>query len=163
MAGIPCLITGAARLPGFHVCVGSGGERLAPEWYKEKGNMTICFCGIHFKWGSLIVMNPECATVRACILAILLGIDCIRFSKCCSSFFDSFEKHNLVYFPLLMRACEVEDNFIGQTILPFLIFFMNDKTLAFQSNTSDSIASCVLPVVSSLLADDTLFLEANFV
>ncbi|KAL0921081.1 hypothetical protein M5K25_008113 [Dendrobium thyrsiflorum] len=28
---------GAARLPGFHVCVGSGGERLLPEWYSEKG------------------------------------------------------------------------------------------------------------------------------
>ncbi|KAG4982273.1 hypothetical protein JHK87_027022 [Glycine soja] len=26
-----------ARLPGFHVCVGSGGERLLPEWYTEKG------------------------------------------------------------------------------------------------------------------------------
>lgn len=28
---------GAARLPGFHVCVGSGGERLLPEWYTGKG------------------------------------------------------------------------------------------------------------------------------
>ncbi|KAJ7554972.1 hypothetical protein O6H91_05G017900 [Diphasiastrum complanatum] len=28
---------GAARLPGFHVCVGSGGERLLPEWYTKKG------------------------------------------------------------------------------------------------------------------------------
>eukprot|EP01018_Ginkgo_biloba_P016200 Gb_02116 [translate_table: standard] len=28
---------GAARLPGFHVCVGSGGERQTPEWYAEKG------------------------------------------------------------------------------------------------------------------------------
>lgn len=28
---------GAARLPGFYVCVGSGGERLPPEWYMEKG------------------------------------------------------------------------------------------------------------------------------
>ncbi|PQP94768.1 monodehydroascorbate reductase seedling isozyme [Prunus yedoensis var. nudiflora] len=28
---------GAARLPGFHVCVGSGGERLLPEWYVKKG------------------------------------------------------------------------------------------------------------------------------
>ncbi|XP_042402898.1 monodehydroascorbate reductase 3, cytosolic-like isoform X1 [Zingiber officinale] len=27
----------AARLPGFHVCVGSGGERLLPAWYSEKG------------------------------------------------------------------------------------------------------------------------------
>ncbi|PWA51381.1 monodehydroascorbate reductase [Artemisia annua] len=28
---------GAARLPGFHVCVGSGGEPQPPEWYTEKG------------------------------------------------------------------------------------------------------------------------------
>ncbi|KAH9311285.1 hypothetical protein KI387_026320, partial [Taxus chinensis] len=28
---------GAARLPGFHVCVGGGGERQPPEWYFEKG------------------------------------------------------------------------------------------------------------------------------
>ncbi|TVU04563.1 hypothetical protein EJB05_47678 [Eragrostis curvula] len=27
----------AARLPGFHTCVGSGGEKLLPEWYAEKG------------------------------------------------------------------------------------------------------------------------------
>ncbi|XP_052171357.1 monodehydroascorbate reductase, chloroplastic/mitochondrial [Diospyros lotus] len=26
-----------ARLPGFHTCVGSGGERQTPEWYKEQG------------------------------------------------------------------------------------------------------------------------------
>ncbi|XP_061337811.1 monodehydroascorbate reductase, chloroplastic/mitochondrial [Gastrolobium bilobum] len=26
-----------ARLPGFHTCVGSGGERQTPEWYKENG------------------------------------------------------------------------------------------------------------------------------
>lgn len=29
---------GAARLPGFHCCVGSGGEKLLPESYKQKGN-----------------------------------------------------------------------------------------------------------------------------
>ncbi|KAM5585896.1 monodehydroascorbate reductase [Rosa sericea] len=28
---------GAVRLPGFNVCVGSGGEKLLPEWYVEKG------------------------------------------------------------------------------------------------------------------------------
>ncbi|KAK9723821.1 hypothetical protein RND81_05G027900 [Saponaria officinalis] len=37
---------GAARLPGFHVCVGSGGERLLPEWYKEKGIELILKTGI---------------------------------------------------------------------------------------------------------------------
>ncbi|XP_043715217.1 monodehydroascorbate reductase, chloroplastic/mitochondrial-like [Telopea speciosissima] len=26
-----------ARLPGFHTCVGSGGERQTTEWYKENG------------------------------------------------------------------------------------------------------------------------------
>ncbi|KAL3001757.1 hypothetical protein AAZX31_08G018100 [Glycine max] len=26
-----------ARLPGFHTCVGSGGERQTPGWYKENG------------------------------------------------------------------------------------------------------------------------------
>ncbi|XP_057478446.1 LOW QUALITY PROTEIN: monodehydroascorbate reductase, chloroplastic/mitochondrial-like [Actinidia eriantha] len=26
-----------ARLPGFHTCVGSGGERQTPEWYNEQG------------------------------------------------------------------------------------------------------------------------------
>ncbi|GLC35869.1 hypothetical protein PLESTB_000514300 [Pleodorina starrii] len=30
-------LLGAARLPGFHTCVGVGGERQAPEWYTEKG------------------------------------------------------------------------------------------------------------------------------
>lgn len=26
-----------ARLPGFHTCVGSGGDRQLPEWYKDNG------------------------------------------------------------------------------------------------------------------------------
>merc|ERR1719428_1026915 len=26
-----------ARLPGFHTCVGGGGDRQTPEWYKEQG------------------------------------------------------------------------------------------------------------------------------
>merc|ERR1719401_1777498 len=26
-----------ARLPGFHTCVGGGGERQTSEWYTEKG------------------------------------------------------------------------------------------------------------------------------
>lgn len=34
---------GAARLPGFYVCVGGGGERLLPEWYTEKGKLVCKF------------------------------------------------------------------------------------------------------------------------
>ena len=33
------VLKGTARLPGFHTCVGSGGERLLPDWYKEKGTV----------------------------------------------------------------------------------------------------------------------------
>lgn len=62
---------GAARLPGFHTCVGSGGERLLPEWYSEKGIELILntevvkvdlskktltsAAGINFKYGTLII------------------------------------------------------------------------------------------------------------
>lgn len=28
---------GPPRLPGFHACVGGGGEKQTPDWYKEKG------------------------------------------------------------------------------------------------------------------------------
>lgn len=28
---------GPARLPGFHTCVGGGGQKQTPEWYEEKG------------------------------------------------------------------------------------------------------------------------------
>eukprot|EP00177_Eucheuma_denticulatum_P002598 GFKZ01004662.1.p1 GENE.GFKZ01004662.1~~GFKZ01004662.1.p1 ORF type:complete len:502 (+),score=77.07 GFKZ01004662.1:81-1586(+) len=31
------LMKAAVRLPGFHTCVGGGGERHVPEWYAEKG------------------------------------------------------------------------------------------------------------------------------
>ena len=36
---------GAARLPGFHACVGGGGERQTPEWYTEKGEVASRGCG----------------------------------------------------------------------------------------------------------------------
>ncbi|CAN8075493.1 unnamed protein product [Agarophyton chilense] len=31
------LMNPKARLPGFHTCVGSGGDRQPPEWYKQHG------------------------------------------------------------------------------------------------------------------------------
>lgn len=39
-------LQGGARLPGFHTCVGAGGERQLPEWYAEKG--------ITFKTGATV-------------------------------------------------------------------------------------------------------------
>lgn len=37
--------TGPARLPGFHVCAGTGNDILLPEWYSAKGNATILLVG----------------------------------------------------------------------------------------------------------------------
>lgn len=34
------LVKEAVRLPGFHTCVGSGGDRQPPEWYTENGIVT---------------------------------------------------------------------------------------------------------------------------
>ncbi|XP_038904751.1 monodehydroascorbate reductase, seedling isozyme-like [Benincasa hispida] len=70
-----------ARLPGFHVCVGSGGERLLPEWYKENGIELIL---------STEIVNADLAAkalISACgdtykyqILIIATGSTVIRLS-----------------------------------------------------------------------------------
>lgn len=78
-------LAGTARLPGFHVCVGSGGERLAPEWYKEKGDTflghqtdSMSELGYFF---SLILLLPISSvsfqTVKCCIGVVLSGIELI--------------------------------------------------------------------------------------
>ncbi|XP_057733701.1 monodehydroascorbate reductase, chloroplastic/mitochondrial-like isoform X1 [Arachis stenosperma] len=67
-----------ARLPGFHTCVGSGGERQTPEWYQEKGiemlyqdpvkdidieKQTLTTnSGKHLKYGSLIIATGSSAS-----------------------------------------------------------------------------------------------------
>lgn len=34
------LVKDSVRLPGFHTCVGSGGDRQTPDWYSENGIVT---------------------------------------------------------------------------------------------------------------------------
>lgn len=45
-----------ARLPGFHTCVGGGGERQTPEWYAEKG--------VTFIQGKATGLDLEAKTVK---------------------------------------------------------------------------------------------------
>ncbi|GLT67339.1 hypothetical protein SLA2020_396550 [Shorea laevis] len=67
---------GAARLPGFHVCVGTGGETLFPEWYAGKGielvlsteivkanlaSQTLLSMGGIFKYQTLIIATGSTA------------------------------------------------------------------------------------------------------
>ncbi|KAK4281626.1 hypothetical protein QN277_013095 [Acacia crassicarpa] len=70
-----------ARLPGFHVCVGSGGERLLPEWYAEKGIELILSTEIvkaDLASKSLITAAGE--TINYQILIIATGSTVIRLS-----------------------------------------------------------------------------------
>lgn len=48
---------GGARLPGFHTCVGGGGERQAPEWYTEKGEVT-CASRISYYLDKYHILYP---------------------------------------------------------------------------------------------------------
>ena len=51
-------VAAPARLPGFHVCVGSGGERQLPEWYKDNGK-ALSFFGFFF-----LLFNPTLLQLR---------------------------------------------------------------------------------------------------
>jgi monodehydroascorbate reductase (NADH) len=70
-----------ARLPGFHVCVGSGGERLLPEWYKEKGIELILRTEIvKADLAAKILTSAAGETFKYQILIIATGSSVIRLT-----------------------------------------------------------------------------------
>ncbi|XP_022972689.1 monodehydroascorbate reductase, seedling isozyme [Cucurbita maxima] len=70
-----------ARLPGFHVCVGSGGERLLPEWYKEKGIELILSTEIvEANLSAKTLKSASGAIFKYQILIIATGSTAIRLS-----------------------------------------------------------------------------------
>ncbi|KAI3696687.1 hypothetical protein L6452_29169 [Arctium lappa] len=70
---------GAARLPGFHVCVGSGGERLSPEWYTEKGITLILSTEIvKADLASKSLTSAACETFKYEVLIIATGSTVLR-------------------------------------------------------------------------------------
>ncbi|KAJ8899600.1 hypothetical protein K2173_018574 [Erythroxylum novogranatense] len=72
---------GTARLPGFHVCVGSGGERLLPEWYKEKGIELILSTQIvKADLGSKSLISEAGEVFKYNILIIATGSTVIRLT-----------------------------------------------------------------------------------
>ncbi|PHU08770.1 Monodehydroascorbate reductase [Capsicum chinense] len=51
-------LSGAARLPGFNVCVGSGEEKQLPKWYAEKdlaSKTLVSAAGESFKYRKLVI------------------------------------------------------------------------------------------------------------
>ncbi|KAG9455055.1 hypothetical protein H6P81_007959 [Aristolochia fimbriata] len=70
-----------ARLPGFHVCVGSGGERLLPEWYTQKGIELILSTEIvKADLASKILTSASGATFKYDTLIIATGSTVIKLT-----------------------------------------------------------------------------------
>ncbi|XP_072986734.1 monodehydroascorbate reductase 3, cytosolic [Typha latifolia] len=98
---------GAARLPGFHVCVGSGGERLLPEWYSEKGIELILSTEIvKADLNSKTLSSAAGATFTYDILIISTGSSVIRLSDFGVQGADS---NNIFY----LREIEDADNLVA--------------------------------------------------
>ncbi|XP_044979358.1 monodehydroascorbate reductase 3, cytosolic [Hordeum vulgare subsp. vulgare] len=84
-----------ARLPGFHVCVGSGGERLLPEWYSEKGIELILSTEIvKADLASKTLTSSAGATFTYEILLIATGSSVIKLSDFGTQGADS---NNILY------------------------------------------------------------------
>ncbi|XP_048569065.1 monodehydroascorbate reductase 3, cytosolic [Triticum urartu] len=84
-----------ARLPGFHVCVGSGGERLLPEWYSEKGIELILSTEIvKADLASKTLTSEAGATFTYEILLIATGSSVIKLSDFGTQGADS---NNILY------------------------------------------------------------------
>ena len=76
--------TSPARLPGFHTCVGVGGDKQTPEWYQEHGitcmlGATVTKADLAGKTLSVSTAEGELA-VRFEYLLIATGCDVTRLT-----------------------------------------------------------------------------------
>ncbi|CAA0820481.1 Monodehydroascorbate reductase- chloroplastic [Striga hermonthica] len=129
-----------ARLPGFHTCVGSGGERQTPEWYKEKGiemlhedpvaaintekQTLITDSGKLLKYGSLIIATG-CTASRFPdkIGGNLLGVHYVRDVADANSLISSLEKAK--------KVVVVGGGYIGMEVAAAAVGWKVDTTIIF--------------------------------
>lgn len=129
-----------ARLPGFHTCVGSGGERQTPEWYKEKGIEMIyedpvtdvniekqtlqTQSGKLLKYGSLIIATG-CTASRfpEKIGGNLPGVHYIRDVADADSLIESFKKAK--------KVVVVGGGYIGMEVAAAAVGWNLDTTVVF--------------------------------
>ncbi|GAY39179.1 hypothetical protein CUMW_042370 [Citrus unshiu] len=132
-----------ARLPGFHTCVGSGGERQTPEWYKEKGiemiyqdpvtsidiekQTLITNSGKLLKYGSLIVATG-CTASRFPdkIGGYLPGVHYIRDVADADALISSLEKAK--------KVVVVGGGYIGMEVAAAAVGWKLDTTIIFPEN-----------------------------
>ncbi|GMN31927.1 hypothetical protein TIFTF001_003461 [Ficus carica] len=132
-----------ARLPGFHTCVGSGGERQTPEWYKAKGIETLYSdavtsidiekqilttnSGKLLKYGSLIVATG-CTASRfpEKIGGNLPGVHYIRDVADADALISSLEKAK--------KVVVVGGGYIGMEVAAAAVGWKLDTTIIFPEN-----------------------------
>lgn len=132
-----------ARLPGFHTCVGSGGERQTPDWYKENGiemfyedpvsNIDIekqtltTNSGKLLKYGSLIVATGCTASrLPEKIGGNLPGVHYIRDIADADALISSLEKAK--------KVVVVGGGYIGMEVAAAAIGWNLDTTIVFPEN-----------------------------
>ncbi|KAL2902644.1 Monodehydroascorbate reductase chloroplastic/mitochondrial [Bienertia sinuspersici] len=137
-----------ARLPGFHTCVGSGGERQTPEWYQEKGiemiyedpvtNVNIekqtlqTQSGKSLKYGSLIIATGCTATrFPEKIGGELPGVHYIRDVADADSLIESL----VVYYTVIDKGAKklvvVGGGYIGMEVAAAAVAWNLDTTVIF--------------------------------
>ncbi|CAI9094154.1 OLC1v1029844C1 [Oldenlandia corymbosa var. corymbosa] len=129
-----------ARLPGFHTCVGSGGERQTPDWYKEQGIETFyedpvtgidiekqtltTNSGKLLKYGSLIVATGATASrLPDKIGGNLPGVHYIRDVADADSLISSLEKAS--------KVVVVGGGYIGMEVAAATVAWKLDTTIIF--------------------------------
>ncbi|XXG76478.1 hypothetical protein AAC387_Pa08g0818 [Persea americana] len=129
-----------ARLPGFHTCVGSGGERQTQDWYKEHGIEVLyqdpvtgvdvqtqtltTSSGNVLKYGSLIIATG-CASVRfpEKIGGDLPGVHYIRDVADADSLISSLEKAR--------KVVVIGGGYIGMEVAAATVGWKLDTTIIF--------------------------------
>ncbi|KAJ6797279.1 monodehydroascorbate reductase 5, mitochondrial isoform X1 [Iris pallida] len=129
-----------ARLPGFHTCVGSGGDRQTPEWYEEQGIEVLyqdpvtgldtqtqtltTSSGKLLKYGSLII-STGCAAVRfpEKIGGNLPGVHYIRDIADADLLVSSLEK--------AQKVVVIGGGYIGMEVTAAAVGWNLDTTIVF--------------------------------